>query len=170
MKRRSLLFAGVSVFALAHMRLAMADGFFHWRKPGGDPYQGTLEQALQAFSDIVPADVRAELLDKVRRGQGTRTNVFAGWRVTRMMFGRHQPVPNVIVDASDLAAWGSASTEMMMYTVERYTSGQGRLYALFRPTVCNNWCIKVGTLRVCELDTLICDQGCQKLRAKQYIP
>lgn len=168
MKRRFLLLGGASAAVLA-TNPVLADDFFHWRKPGGDPYRGTLEGALNAFSDLLlqDPDVQAELREKVQRGQGTPSQVFAGWQVTRMMFSTNRREPNVIVDASDLAAWGSASRKMVMYTARRQTGSEARTYAIFRPEVCGNWCIQIMQ-RVCVLDTLLCDQGCRKRRSDQY--
>ena len=169
MQRRTFLLGAASIATLACNPASADDRLFHWRKPGGDPYRGTLDSALSAFSDLLvrDPDVTDELRQKVHQNRGTPALVFENWQVTRMMFGAGQRVPNVIVDSSDLAAWGSASRRMMMYTAQRHAGGEARFYAIFRPEVCNNWCIRLGS-RVCILDTVLCDQGCTKLKAKQY--
>ncbi|MBY0472717.1 hypothetical protein K2Q00_00310 [Patescibacteria group bacterium] len=169
MRRRNFLLAGVAAATLGLNPVLADDRFFHWRKPGGDPYRGTLDDALRAFGDLFARDpdVTDELRRKVQQNQGTQSLVFENWQVTRMMFGATQQVPNVIVDPSDLAAWGNASRRMTMYTAQRHTGGEARFYAIFRPEVCNNWCIKLGA-RECILDLVLCDQGCTQLKAKQY--
>ncbi len=171
MKRRTLLLGGASAVALGSSPALgyHDDGFFHWRKPGGDPYRGTLEDALRDFSDLLAPDpdVAEELYRKVQQGRGTPGLVFPGWQVTRMMFAAKRREPNVIVDSSDFAAWGQASKNLMMYTAERVTGSEARFYAIFRPAVCGNWSIRLGS-RICILDRTICDQGCRQRRLDQY--
>ena len=169
MQRRNFLLGGAAVTTLA-LNPALADErFFHWRKPGGDPYTGTLDNALSAFGDLLAPDpdVAGEWRQKVQQNRFQQALVFEDWQVTRMMFGTNQRVPNVIVNSSDLSAWGNATRKMRMYTAERRTGSEARFYALFYPEVCGNWSIRLGR-RECILDTVLCDQGCTRLKAKQY--
>lgn len=175
MQRRHVLFgaAAASALVLGSARAnAVGDGFFHWRKPGGNPYDREgrrLDSALAAFRDLYARDpdVEDELRRKVQQNSFTSALVFENWQVTRMLFGANQRVPNVIVNTSDLAAWRRASRKLKMYTAERATGGEARFYALFFPEVCGNWSMRLGR-RVCILDQLVCDQGCTKLQAQQY--
>ncbi len=179
MKRRFFCGAGASALAF-QLNPALAalpipnDGFFHWRRPGWQPYdrQGAkLDSALREFRDLLAPDpdVEAELRQKVQSGQHTPAQVFAGWRATRMLFGRNTKARNVIVDASDLAAWGNASRILRMYTAQRNSGNVARFYALFYPEVCGNWSMRLGQ-RECILDTVMCDrdQGCRELQRMQY--
>lgn len=175
MKRRFFLQGGASALAL-QLNPALAtppsDGFFHWRRPGYEPYdrQGVrYNDALHEFRDLFARDpdVEGEFRRKVEQSRFTPALVIENWQVTRMLFGRNKRVPNVVVDSSDLAAWGGATRHVRMYTVERVTGSEARFYALFYPEVCGNWSLRIGQ-RVCVLDQLLCDQGCQELRRRQY--
>jgi hypothetical protein len=145
---------------------------FHWTHPGGYKYTGTVEQALAAFADIVPPQARALLLQKVRSGQKSTDEVTSGFRVTRMMFGNGQRVPNVVVSASDFQSpwWRGASKRLDVYEVTIMTNARKVTYTLYRPWECGNWSVAVYTFQgECIKDELLCDEGCQKIKAHQRV-
>jgi hypothetical protein len=169
LKRRSFLFGSATLISSPALG---NDGFFHWRKPGLEPYDQQnrrVAEALSHFRDLLAPDpsVEAELLQKVQSGTYTSALVFPGWRATRMMFGGNRKAPNVIVDDSDFAAWGNAPKRLRMYTAQRNSGTIARFYALFYPEVCGNWSIRLGQ-RECVYDQVSCDQGCQELQRRQY--
>jgi hypothetical protein len=173
MTTRALLLGGACALVLREPPKARAqavypnDGNFHWRKPGGFPYQGTPQQAFQAFGDLLPppgSPAYQELWYKVENRQYKPARVFEEWRVTRMMFGPNQQVPNVIVNTSDFAAWGSADKTLEMYRAE----DDDWTYAVYLPRICGNFCIMKGKRWQCLPDVRACTAWCQQLQAWQY--
>ncbi|HVY72480.1 MAG TPA: hypothetical protein VG984_00280 [Candidatus Paceibacterota bacterium] len=170
LSRRSFLTGGLALLAEPAVG---KDNFFHWYRPGFEPYDKNgvrLEDALRQFRDLMAPDpdVADEFRRKVKLRQYTEAQIFPGWRGTRMLFGAHGVAPNVIVDASDFAKWGNATKKMRMYTARRVTGSEARYYALFFPEVCGNWCMRLGHME-CVWDQKLCDQGCQDLKQRQRL-
>lgn len=164
--RRHFILLGSAAAAVAlHSPSAFAarHSDFMWRRAGVDKYQGTFEQALGRFNDIVPASVLEQFREKYRKKRYFRDEIPNNYRFTRMMFGKNKARSNVIAVTSK---WSRRASRMAdVYTVSHT---DGRVYVLFRPHVCGNWGVAIFTPQgVCIRDPALCGDGdCKKKQQK----
>lgn len=174
--RRRIFLAGIgSALVLEHRAAAAQEPeYTHWRNPGAYPYQLGDQQALQSFADLLNQyGLYADMQNAVLRTPGDPDELQPlprGFKVTRMLFGTGQRLPNVIVVPEDLGSrgWEGRTRSMQVWTVEKKIGGQKLIAQYYRHAVCQNRSLFLGWVQgECILDRALCEQDADCIKIKR---
>lgn len=124
-----LIFVGFGLFAHG----AAAETV--WLHPDRDPFQGTLDDALDLFAaQGIPRQVLNEERRLYLSGRCMRRRIGDGERIALMTFGANRVLAAVVAATRLWPDWAPRGA-----LVCRAASVRGAGYALLRPDVCGNW-------------------------------
>ena len=107
-----------------------ARGFLPWKKFGGDPYQGSPEQAIAEFE--WPEELKKMALAEIRGGNPARSVLKRGDTLNAMAFGRLLPGNKAKVRKNVIVCFPEYKTDVYSVTY------QGQEIKIYKP-LCGNW-------------------------------
>ena len=107
-----------------------ARGFLPWKKFGGDPYQGSPEQAIAEFE--WPEELKRMALAEIRGGNPAKSVLKRGDTLNAMAFGRLLPGNKAKVRKNVIVCFPEYKTDVYSVTY------QGQEIKIYKP-LCGNW-------------------------------